>query len=122
MPKRRYNQMERDRSSSHDKKRKKKIKVKVDPSDSKMISLKEARMTAMKIKDLQSTKKIILGRESDQGEQEAERARKGRVSEATNNEMLGQVNLKKYTLSLSVHNQMKMKRVTTPPFLMYSKK
>ena len=48
-------------------------------------------MTANKIKDLQSTKKIILGRESDQGEQEAERARKGRVSEATNNEMRGQV-------------------------------
>ena len=48
-------------------------------------------MTAKKIKDLQSTKNIILGRESDQGEQEAERARKGRVSEATNKEMLGQV-------------------------------
>ena len=56
-----------------------------------MISLKEARMAAKKIKDLQSTKRIILGRESDQGEQEAERARKGRVSEATNNQMLGQV-------------------------------
>ena len=56
-----------------------------------MISLKEARMTAKKMKYLQSTKKIILGRESDQGGQEAEKARKGRVSEATNNEMLGQV-------------------------------
>ena len=56
-----------------------------------MISLDEAKMTAKKMKDLQSTKKIILGRESEQGEQEAERARKGRVSEATNNEMLGQV-------------------------------
>ena len=43
------------------------------------------------MKDLQSTKKIIIGRESDQGEHEAERARKGRVSEANNNEMLGQV-------------------------------
>ena len=48
-------------------------KEKVDPSDSKIISLKEARMTTKKIKDLQSTKKIILGRESDQREQEAER-------------------------------------------------
>ena len=65
--------------------------MKVDPSDSNLISLKEARMIAKKIKDLQSTKKIILGRKSDQGEQEAEIARIGRVSEATNNEMLGQV-------------------------------
>ena len=59
-----------------------------------MISLKEDMMTAKKMKDLQSTKKIILGRESDQGEQEeqeVERVRKGRASEATNNEMLGQV-------------------------------
>ena len=74
MPKRKYNQIERDRSSSSDKttKEKRKIKEKVDPSDSNMISLKEARMTAKKMKDLQSTKKIILGRESDQGEKEAE--------------------------------------------------
>ena len=41
-----------------------------------MISLKEARMTAKKIKDLQSAKKIILGRESDEGEQEAEKEEK----------------------------------------------
>ena len=46
-----------------------------------MISLKEARMTAKKIKDLQSTKKIILGRESDQGEHEAEIENKKRKSE-----------------------------------------
>ena len=49
--------------------------MKVDTSDSKMISLKKARVTAKKMKDLQSTKKIILGWESDQGEQEAERAK-----------------------------------------------
>ena len=48
-------------------------------------------MAAKKMKDLQSTKKIILGRVSDQGKHESERARKGRVSEATSNEMLGQV-------------------------------
>ena len=43
------------------------------------------------MKDLQSIKKIILWRESDQREHEAERARKGSVSESTNNEILGQV-------------------------------
>ena len=44
MPKRRYNQIERDGSSLSDKSRKekRKIKKKVDPSDSKMIGLKEA--------------------------------------------------------------------------------
>ena len=91
--KRRYSQIERDGSSSHDKTRKenRKIKEKVDPSDSNMISLKEARMTAKRMNDLQSTKKIILGRESDQGEQEVERAGKGRVTEATNNKMLSRV-------------------------------
>ena len=56
-----------------------------------MISLKKARMTAKMIKDQQSTKKIIFEIESGQGEQEADIAGKGRVSEATNNEMLGQV-------------------------------
>ena len=68
-----------------------KINEKVDNFDSKMISLKEARMAVKKMKDLQSTKKIILGRECDQGEHAAERTRKGRVSEATYNKMLGQV-------------------------------
>ena len=91
MPKRRYNQIERDRSSSFDKTRKETNRKESEPSDRKMISLKKARMADKKMNDLQSTKKIILGRESDQGEQEAERARKGRVSEATNNEMRGQV-------------------------------
>ena len=56
-----------------------------------MISLKEAMMVAKKITYLQLIKKIILGIESDQGEQEAKRAGKGIVSEATNSEMLGQV-------------------------------
>ena len=75
MLKRRYKQIERDISSSSDKtsKEKSQIKEKVDPSDSKMINLKEERMADKKIKDLQSTKKIILGRESNQGEYEAER-------------------------------------------------
>ena len=58
MPKRKYNQMERDRSSSHDETNNKESW----PFDSKMISLKETRMAAKKSKDLQSTKKIILGR------------------------------------------------------------
>ena len=41
-----------------------------------MISLKKARMATKKMIDLKSTKKIILGRESDTGEQKAKRARK----------------------------------------------
>ena len=58
MLKRRYSQIERDISSSSDKtsKEKSQIKEKVDPSDSKMINLKEERMADKKMKDLQSTK------------------------------------------------------------------
>ena len=88
-----------------------------------MLSLKKVRMAAKKMKDLPSTKKFILGRENDKGKHEAEKVRKGRVREATNNEMLGQVEF------VEIHTEFECsqsdedgERVTAPPFLMYSRK
>ena len=78
-------------------------------------------MTAKKMKYCSQPKDYFRKREWPRRTRSRERI-KGRVSQATNNEMLGQVQFEEIHTEPSFHNQMKMKRVTTPPFLMYSRK